>query len=95
MANLEEQTITPEERGFMRIMAMAGQDLGISTLDAMHLNGIMAGIFANRIAVHEDNENASAQNIAAEYRAAFERGLQHALTNSDKINAVFAAPAKH
>lgn len=89
MPDFENQTITPEERGFMQIMAMAGQDLGFSTLDAIHLSGVMAGIFAARSAALEGLPTAEK---AAQYRAAFERGLQHSLDHTDKINDVFTAP---
>lgn len=89
MPDFANQTITPEERAYLHIMAMAGQDLGFSTVDAIQLSGIMAGIFAARSAALE---GVPQDDKTAHYRAAFERGLQHSLDNADKINAAFVAP---
>lgn len=84
-----EEAMSPQHHAYMRVMAMAGRDLGFSTLEATEMNGLLAGIFATRAGHHEGK---TPEAKAEEYRAAFEKGLRFSLANTDNINAVFAAP---
>lgn len=84
-----DKSINARFTDYMRVMAKTALELRISTEAATYLNGHLTGILINRRAVHEA---VPADTLVAQYREAFERGLQESLANADHINAVFTAP---